>query len=262
MPVGAIDVLYTPSFAGGFDLYYTYMANPYFGFTTGLSFLRLNSSLSGQDVVSTYLGEMKIDLPFEGLVTSQVHCIGTTTTVKESYQLSFIEIPALLAIRNGRWYYDLGLKFGIPIKANADYEYGRTDFLVDEIYRTGTVLDDPVPQEPEAGSHGSYDPMKGRSASIFVQWCMEIGFSIDLGSSSALSLGAFFDYGMHDVSLDNPQNAELMTLNGSKIEQYNGAINSNMMTHVRYYKAGIRLHFNFGFGSHIGGSGRKSKRLI
>jgi hypothetical protein len=157
----------------------------------------------------------------------------------------------------------LGFKFGIPIKGNANYEFGRTDFLVDEIYYTGTTLgDDPLPMPSDNGGHGKYDPQSGRATSIFAQWCMEIGFSIDLGSSSALSLGAFLDYGIHDASLDNPKSAELLTLNGSTISKYNGALNSNMMTHVRYYKAGVRLHFNLGFGSRIGGSGRKSKRLI
>lgn len=254
-----MQVNYTPGVAGGFDMHYTYMANQFFGFTTGLSFIMLNSSMSASGVTSTYTGNMLLDLP-GGPQISGVHCIGTTTAVKESYKTAFLEIPALLAIHNGNWYYNLGLRFSVPLKMDAQYEYGESMMYIDEIYRTGITLTDPMPQPTDLGGKGNYNVLKGRSRSLYVLWSMEIGYSIDLFANGALSIGAYFDYGLNDANLGNDATAELLTLNGASVAGYNGMTNSNLMTSIRYYTAGVRVLYNLGFGSKVGG--KKSKRLI
>ena len=253
-----MNVSYTPSFAGGIDIHYTYMANQFFGFTTGLSFIMLNSSMSAAGVQSTYTGDVDLDPP---LNTSRVHCIGTTSAVKEEYHSSFIEIPALLAIHNGNWFYNLGLRFAVPIKMDATYEYGESTMYIDEIYRTGITLNEPMPQPADLGGSGSYNVLENRSRSLYVLWSMEIGYSLDLFANGALSLSAYFDYGLNDASLNNAEDAELLTLNGSTVQKYNGMTNSNLMNSIRYYTVGVRLLYNLGFGSKVGG-GRKSKSLL
>lgn len=260
---GLLEVDYTPGFSAGFDIHYTYMANPYFGFTTGLSYVTLNSTIGATGVASTYTGDMELDLFGNGgLVVSGVHCIGTTTNVREQYQAAFIEIPMLLAIHNGNWYYDLGFRFAFPTKMNASYEYGESTMFIDEIYLTGITLNDPMPQPSDPGGAGNYDILANRSRSLFILWSMEIGFNIDLSNNASLSLGAYMDYGLNEARLGNPATAELLTLNGSTVQNYNGAVNSNLMSGIRYYTIGARMLLNIGFGSHVGGGGKKSKGLL
>lgn len=261
---GILSVDYTPGFSSGFDLHYTYMANAYFGFTTGVSYVALNSTMGASDVISTYRGDMELDL-FSGSgssVISEVHCIGTTTAVKEEYQTAFLEIPALLAIHNGHWYYDLGLRFAVPMKMNATYDYGESIMLIDEIYYTGITLNDPMPQPSDPGGSGDYDVLSNRSKSLYVLWSMEIGFNIDISNNASISLGAYFDYGLNEAKLGNKSSDELLSLNGSTVENYNGAINSNLMSGIRYYTIGARMLLNIGFGGHVGSGGRKSKSLL
>lgn len=256
-----MPVKYTPSIAAGIDMHYTYMANQYFGFTTGLSFIMLNSSMSSSGVQSTYTGNMMLDLPGFGNTISGVHCVGTTSTVKESYKTAFIEIPAMLAIRNGQWYYDLGLRFSVPLKMNAEYEYGQSIMYIDYVERTGSDLsNNPMPQPTDLGGKGNYSVLSNRTRSLYVLWTMEIGYTIDLFANGALSIGAYLDYGLNDANLGNSDTDELLTLNGSTVAAYNGMTNSNLMTSIRYYTAGVRILYNLGFGSKVGG--KRSKSLL
>lgn len=256
-----MPVKYTPSIAAGIDMHYTYMANQFFGFTTGMSFIILNSSMSSSGVRSTYTGDMMLDLPGFGVTASGVHCVGTTSTVKESYKTAFVEIPALLAIRNGNWYYDLGLRFAVPLKMNADYEYGQSIMYIDYVERTGSDLSaNPMPQPADIGGKGEYNVLSNRSRSLYVLWSMEIGYTIDLFANGALSIGAYLDYGLNDANLGNKETDELLTLNGSTVAGYNGMTNSNLMSSIRYYTAGVRVLYNLGFGSKVGG--KRSKSLL
>ncbi len=266
MPAGNMMVDYTPGFAWGLDLQYTYMFNQFFGITAGIAYNSLSSSISGSDIISTYTGDMLVtDVETGYEMLTDVRCVGNTTSVKEHFDAAFIEIPLLLAIHNNVWYYNIGLKFAVPLKMNAHYEYGTTLMNVDSICRTGTKLLDPMPQPSAPGDKGDYDAFK-TPLPLYVLLAMEIGYTFEFSHSSSVTLGAYLDYGLNDASLSNDPNAELLKLDGRKIEYYRGAVKSNMMSAVRYYRLGFHVAYNFGFGGASKGANARpysrSKRLL
>ncbi|MBQ0016345.1 MAG: hypothetical protein KBT04_05125 [Bacteroidales bacterium] len=267
LPVTEFEVDYTPAFAGGFDLNYTYMFNDFFGFTTGVNISFLNSSIASNNILSHYSGEMTFINHYTNIAeTKNVRCVGKTESLREEYKATFFEIPLFLAIHNDQWYYNIGYKIGVPIKMNADFDRGPTTMMVDYIYDYGgySLEDNPLPIDDatDPGTKGDYDVYKNRSKSVFLLFALEIGYKFDVSNHGAISIGAYIDYGINNAQLGNPETSELLTLNGANVERYNGAMNSNLMTSVRYYKAGVRILYNLGFGNSHGGGGRHNKRLL
>lgn len=247
---GSIDAKLQQGFVYGFDVNYVGELGRHYGFVVGLNFNFFSSGLDAGTVSSAYDGELPVSLGFGNTTDMRAHYIGTTTSVRESYTASFMEIPVLLSYSSDSWVINAGVKFAIPMSIKANYSCNETEVVLDRVLSTGTELVLGLPMDTYDGVDGSYTLFGsgGKMRSVSVMASLEFGYRLQFYQNSSLQFTLFGDCGLGTMQLNNAASDLMLTLNQAEVN-YRGLLNAGDVTGLRYFKYGVRVQYNIGLGS-------------
>lgn len=237
-------------FTFGFDIDYTCFLNDFIGFTTGIHVNHMSSGCSDQYVKSAGKGNVQVS---DGVSTwnynARYHLI--TDQIDETYKTITIEVPILLSMQYRKWYWNLGVKVAVPVSMQVDYTYGHSDLYLDEIVGSGTVLSKPLQVASYDGASGSsdlYDKQRHQLLMFYVLASVEVGYTVAFYTgSSSLTVGLFGDFSLNSAQLNDASSSATITLNTNALDYHNTA-QTDKVSSVGCYKAGIKLQYHLGIG--------------
>lgn len=230
-------------FSNGIDITLTQYTTPHFGFTVGLSYYRQQSGYTRCDLPSVEMGVLPIT--YQGSTTlMDAEYTYLTSIVDENYQVSFIEVPLMLAARSKYLHADLGFRVAIPIASSASYNYGETSVNVGyDVLGTGTHLDELMVLDTRPGQQGSYD-IANDLRNIYVMATAGLSYRTIDKYNNVWLMGAYADLNLTKTILTNTTSPNFYSDLGGGT--YTNAMHSSFMESFSFLSVGLKLQFCFG----------------
>ena len=244
-------------FGLGVDLSYAYFFTEHFGLRTGVYFSAIASGMHMDNVESV----MSCPASYVGANADKIAEYTTLTpSISENYTAYFFEIPLQLAFRGNHWYTDLGVKFAIPGKMEANYQNAETDIFYHGSYSTvdntfvGTGTE-PIPEKPYCAVNAGYSIFDRHEENnlckpLFVMAALEAGYRFGCDCGDSWSLGVYVDYAINNIALNNEDKPDLMQAEYGYPHTHffhtNGALNTNLINSFKLFNCGLKLKYEFG----------------
>ncbi len=230
-------------FSQGIDITLTQFTTSNFGFTVGLSYYRQQSGYTRCNLPSVEMGT--IPVTYQGNTTQMdAEFTYLTSLVDENYQVSFIEVPLMLAARSKYLHADLGFRVAIPIASSATYTYGETSANVGyDVYGTGTHLDELMTLDSHPGAQGSYaiaNDLRG----VYVMATVGLSYRTIDKYNNVWLMGAYADCNLTKTILNNATAPNFYSAANSGT--YTNAMHSSFMESFSFLSVGLKLQFCFG----------------
>ncbi|MBQ0015849.1 MAG: hypothetical protein KBT04_02560 [Bacteroidales bacterium] len=244
--------------AAGLNIVYAHHIGKHWGVMVGLDVGKSKSYLKDVDLYSSvveYVPFHQDGIPdFERSSHVEYH----TPSFSERYDMTYLAIPLEVFIQGGGFgfsikrfhqsYVALGVELMMPLslQANGSYEPS-TRSLGPDITGAGVQIDEPMLIGYHPARSASYDAKAVMSPSYMLLGLAEIGTMLKHNESGALSIGVYFEYSI--LSSQFGSDNDLMQNDGSGVILNNGYLASSLADKMRYFQCGVKLQYNFLFGT-------------
>lgn len=232
---------------------YTYLWNRKMGFHTGLGVRYAGGGFGAYNVEGQAMGYMTA-YNNEHSATRRTHYTATLSSVRETYDAFFFEIPLQLAFQKQHWWMNAGLKVLVPLYVFGSYDYGPTSLGAGyDIDGFGVDVEVPVEVDRVDGLQGDYTvcDIKGDGIAypIYVAFALSSGYRMALDEKHMLQFGVYFDIALNR----NVMGGTYYWLEiDDGVSQQQMVMQNNLEQSLRYCDFGISVTYNITFGKRIG----------
>lgn len=238
---------------------YTYFWERSAGFHTGLGIRYARSGFVADNVESQSLGYMTA-YNNEASAKRRTHYVADITTVHESYNAFFLELPLQLVYQQGNFWFDYGFKFLLPLSVKGSYDYGETSigagYVIDGF---GIEIPDPVEIDRLDAHSGTYTIATlgggGTAYPAYAAVAFSCGYRHAIDKQQMVLFGFFIDFAINKISINNRDG---MVVIGNDVV-FHPVMQSNIVQSLRHIDCGISVTYNYTFGKRIGFHRYKSK---
>jgi hypothetical protein len=242
---------------GNLGVDYHYFFSSYFGFSLGLEGAMYNSSLTINNLHTTY----KIETPpgLEGVF----FLTADYSDVEEKQTAFLLQLPVMLQFqvplgRSAFFYLGTGIKWGIPVSAS----YNQTSASI-----TTTAYSDYTGQiYRNMPNHGfsAYNKVNSSDklpVELPAMLSLEGGFKWKISEKNALYTGVYLDYGLNNIQKESSK--ELLEYNSVKASDYhyNSMLQTAIVNEIKPFAIGIKIRIAFGGGKQYT-SGKKEPKPV
>ena len=232
---------------------YTFFWDCQTGFHTGLGVHYARSGFAAEDVESQSIGYMTA-YNNQNSATRRTHYTATLSTVSETYNSVFLEIPLQLAFQDHLFWMDAGVKVLLPLSVSATYDYGEASigagYAIDGF---GVGVEVPVEIDRLDAQHGTYDVGTlgggGIAYPAYLAVALSGGYRLALDGQNMLQFGLYLDVALNRTCVGGI--SDMVSIDGV-MQQQRTVLQRNLARSLRYCDFGISMTYNFTFGKKIG----------
>lgn len=231
---------------------YTYFWERSAGFHTGLGIRYARSGFVADNVESQSLGYMTA-YNNETSAKRRTHYAADITTVHESYNAFFLELPIQLVYQQGNFWFDYGFKLLLPLSVKGSYAYGETSigagYAIDGF---GTEVPAPVEIDRLDARSGTYTVATlgggGSAYPVYASVALSCGYRHAIDKRRMLLFGFFIDFALNRTSIDN--SGGMVDIGNDVV--FRPVLQSDIVQSLRHIDCGISVTYNYTFGKRIG----------
>ena len=231
---------------------YTFLWAKEMGFHTGLGIVYAGSGFSTSKVEAQSMGYMTA-YNNEDATTRSTHYTASVSSVKESYQAFFLELPIQLTFQNEWFWVDYGFKLLLPLSVKASCTYGATSIGAGyQIDGFGTRVDIPVEIARFSPDKSTYTVSSlvggGVCYPAYIAFAISGGYRLALDNKQMLQFGFYFDIALNRTPVGSDNSLVVF----GDVPSLRPILQSNLVNSLRYINFGVSITYNYTFGKRIG----------
>ncbi len=228
---------------------YTYWFSKHFGLTTGAEVAYMLHDERLTDVSSEVDGTVYLSSDGVNWVPTHAELMVTTPEVFEHQTIFMLQIPLKLSLKADHLFGNIGCSFAFPVTTFGKYSYSSSTFSVTNFTAMGiSNFEGQVRPTHFDGVRRSYHPADVKYP-FFFALSADIGWNFYFDRRNALSLGFYFNYSLNSCNVDD-YNFDIIDVDKARAS-LSAPLQTFLVEKYRYFNAGFRLTYHFGFGKSL-----------